>query len=36
METTILDPTLDKEGKYINQFVKEMVEEKFLNLYTAT
>src|SRR5687768_9575927 len=26
MEITILDPTLDKEGKYINQFVKEMAE----------
>ena len=26
MEITILDPTLDKEGKYINRFVKEMEE----------
>ena len=26
MEITILDPTLDKEGKYISQFVKEMAE----------
>lgn len=26
MEITILDPTLDKEGKYINPFVKEMAE----------
>src|SRR5688572_5395617 len=26
MEITILDPTLDKEGKYISPFVKEMAE----------
>jgi len=26
MEITILDPTLDKDGRYINQFVKEMAE----------
>jgi len=26
MEITILDPTLDKESKYINQFVKEIAE----------
>ena len=26
MEVTILDPTLDKDGKYINGFVKEMAE----------
>jgi arginase len=26
IEITILDPTLDKEGKYIKPFVKEMAE----------
>jgi arginase len=26
MEITILDPTLDKEGRYVNRFVKEMAE----------
>jgi arginase len=26
MEITILDPTLDKDGKYVKQFVKEMAE----------
>ena len=25
MEITILDPTLDKDGKYIKEFVKQMV-----------
>lgn len=34
IEITILDPTLDKGGKYINRFVKEMAE--VLNLNTTT